>query len=79
MRALIAFALAGACCWGADQREIQGLLSKEILGPRQATVEVQAYAQARTPVMPALSLGRGVAAVRRAPAHAGARRGGPAG
>jgi dienelactone hydrolase len=53
MRPLIAVALAGACCWGADEREIQGLLSKEILGPRQATVEVQAYAEAHTPVMPA--------------------------
>jgi dienelactone hydrolase len=52
MKALIAVALAGACCWGADEQQIQALLSKEILGPKQAMVEVQAYAEAHTPVLP---------------------------
>jgi len=52
MKVLIAVALAVTCCWGADEADIQALLSKEILGPRQATVEVQAYAAAHTPAMP---------------------------
>ena len=45
----LAVVLCGAPARGQD---LAPLLGREILGPRQATVEVQAYTQARVPVIP---------------------------
>lgn len=51
MRALIVFAMA-AGCFAAEEQAVRELLGEEILWPRQATVETQAYAVTRVPTVP---------------------------
>ena len=50
MKIFFAVALA-VCCQGAQESDFQALLAGEILGPKQATVEVQTFAAAKTPVL----------------------------
>jgi hypothetical protein len=39
-------------CSGADRADLQALLDREIIGPRQALVDVQEYVDAKVPRMP---------------------------
>jgi len=52
MRFAALLAMAAAVCAAADQATVQKLLEREILGPRQTTVEVQTWTASRVPAMP---------------------------